>query len=163
MAFHKLVLDDDLSEDLAVIAIHCSEEAYKMAYLLNRFLQLRLERKPVDLDYSNEGLEVTFPIFEYTNEFKYSTYYLVANKCRSISAQLQSSGGLFDEQEDEKVVWTYLLPEFRNVDFLLKIDCDRENVPLRGLTADINEIQEVISAYPLDADNIRSKTNLIFD
>ena len=144
MALHKLLLDDDLREDFSLVAVHCSEEAYKMAYLLNRYLALQLKRKPVDLDFSNDGLEVTFPIFEYENALKYSVFHLVSNKCKSITAKLQSSGGLFGEQDDEKMVWTYLLPEFRNVDFLLKIE-------------------SVISAYAIEPDSIRSKNNLIFD
>lgn len=163
MALHKLLLDDDLREDFSLVAVHCSEEAYKMAYLLNRYLSLQLKRKPVDLDFSNDGLEVTFPIFEYENELKYTVFHLVANKCKSIMAKLQSSGGLFGEQEDEKIVWTYLLPEFRNVDFLLKIESDVEKTPIRSLIADINEIPQVISAYVIEPDSIRSKNNLIFD
>lgn len=163
MAHHKLLLDDELQEDFSVVAIHCSGEAYKMAYLLNKHVGLRLQRKTVDLDYSNDGLEVTFPIFEYENELKYMSYHLVANKCKSISAQLQSSGGLFDEQQDDKIVWTYVLPEFKNVDFILKIESDVEKAPIRNLVSDINEIREVISAYSLDYETIRSKTNLIFN
>ena len=50
MANFKLVLEDDFGEDFSLIAIHCSAEAYKMAYLLNDHMALRLKRKRVDLD-----------------------------------------------------------------------------------------------------------------
>ncbi len=65
MTVHRLVLESDFENDFSLIAIHCSEEAYKMAYMFNKFIPLKLERKELDLDFSNKGLEVTFPIFEY--------------------------------------------------------------------------------------------------
>jgi len=163
MGHHKLFLDDDIREDFSLIAIHCSEEAYKMAYMLNKYLFLKLRRKPVDLDYSNDGLEVTFPIFEFENEFQYTVFHLIANKCKSKTAQIQSSGGLFDQQHSEKTVLMYLLPEFKNVDFFLKIDSDFETSPVKKIVSGINEIKEVISAYSIEVENIRSKNNLIFD
>ena len=45
MASHKLILEDDYQEEFSLIAIHCSEEPYKMAYMLNKHLSLRLSRK----------------------------------------------------------------------------------------------------------------------
>ena len=33
MASHKLILEDDYQEEFSLIAIHCSEEPYKMAYI----------------------------------------------------------------------------------------------------------------------------------
>ncbi|MFT4943981.1 MAG: hypothetical protein ACI8RH_001729, partial [Flavobacteriales bacterium] len=44
MGTHKLVLDDDFEEDFSLIAIHCSEEPYKVAYILNQFARLKLRR-----------------------------------------------------------------------------------------------------------------------
>ena len=44
MASHKLILEDDYQEEFSLIAIHCSEEPYKMAYILNKHLSLRLSR-----------------------------------------------------------------------------------------------------------------------
>ncbi|MDB4299235.1 IPExxxVDY family protein [Flavobacteriaceae bacterium] len=49
MGTHKLVLDDDFEEDFSLIAIHCSEEPYKVAYILNQFARLKLRREKVDL------------------------------------------------------------------------------------------------------------------
>ena len=45
MGTHKLVLDEDFTEDFSLIAIHCSEEPYKVAYILNQFAHLKLRRK----------------------------------------------------------------------------------------------------------------------
>ena len=63
MGTHKLVLDDDFAEDFSLIAIHCSEEPYKVAYILNQFAQLKLRREKVDLSYTSKTMEMTFPLF----------------------------------------------------------------------------------------------------
>jgi len=163
MALHKLVLEDDFSNEFSLIAIHCSEEAYKMAYMLNKHVPLRLVRKPLDIDFSNNGLVVTFPIFEYEDEMTYNTYNLVSNKSKSLFAKVHSSGGLFDEITSEKTITTFLLNEFKKVDYFLKIHSDYEKVPTRSLISAINEIEQVISAYSIDTEKIKSKHNLIFN
>lgn len=163
MAIHKLILEDDFNNEFSLIAIHCSEDAYKMAYMLNKCVHLQLERKSLDLDFSNNGLDVTFPIYEYEDEFNCILYNLVSNKSKSLSAKVHSSGGLFDKIASEKTITTYLLKEFKKVDFFLKIHSDYEKVPTRNLISTINEIEQVISAYSVEIKNIKAKNNLIFN
>ena len=160
---HKLFLENNFDDEFSLIAIHCSEEPYKMAFMLNKFASLHLIRKELDVDFSNNGLEVYFPIFEYEDENTYFEYNLVANKNKSFAANVQSSGGLFDTLISEKTITTHLLKEFKNVDYFLKIHSDYEKVPTRKLIAAINEIEQVISAYLIDNDTIKSKNNLIFN
>jgi len=162
MAHHKLLLDDDLKEDFSLVAIHCSEEAYKMAFTLNQHLHLRLKRRRADLDFSNDGLQMTFPIFKFEDQFQYTTYYLVSNKCKSSVANVTSSEGLFGDDVSESTVLTLLLPEFKQADFFLKIESDYETIPLRKNIALINEIKQVISAYKIEEHQIKSNHNLIF-
>lgn len=163
MAHHKLLLDDDIKEEYTLIAIHCSEETYKVAYLLNKFLLLQLKREELDLDYSSDGLDVMFPLFEFKDEMQYTTYNLVANKCKSEVANLSSTGGLFSGLTAEKTIMTFLIPELKQVDFFLKIFSDFEIIPLRKIMSSINEIKQIISAYEVEVETIKSKNNLIFD
>ncbi len=163
MAIHKIVLDEDFAEDFSLVAIHCSEEAYKLAYLLNHKLNLSLHRRNSDLEFSNDNLDVSFPIFDFEDEFQYTNYYLVANKCKSKIAAVASEGELFAEAVSERSVVSHLLPEFSNADFFLKIESDFEQIPLRKNIALINEIKQVISAYEVDASQIKSNNNLIFN
>jgi hypothetical protein len=134
-----------------------------MAYLMNSHLNLRLKRKQTDLDFSTEGLLITFPLYDFDDVHKYTHFYLIANKCKSVEAGLQSSGGLFAEMVSEKSTVHYLLPEFKKVDFFLKIYSDFDTVPLRKFLSEINEIKQIISAYIVETDHIKSKNNLIFD
>ena len=163
MAHHRLVLEDDTHDQYVLLAIHCSEEPYKLAFMLNKALSIQLKRKALDLDFSNKGLEVTFPIFDYRNRLNHSFFNLVANKCFSRSAKVHSSGGLFEEIESEKTITTYLLPEFKTVDFIFKIQDDYENVSIRNLITMISEIEQVISVYKIEDHQVKSRSTLIFD
>lgn len=163
MAIHKIVLDDDFTEDFSLVAIHCSQEAYKLAYLLNQKLNLSLHRRNTDLEFSTEDLEVSFQVFNFEDELQYTNYYLVGNKCKSKIAAATSEGELFTEAISERSVISHLLPEISNADYFLKIESDFEQIPLRKNIALINEIKQVISAYEVEASHIKSNNNLIFN
>ncbi len=108
-------------------------------------------------------MEVSFPIFEFEDEYNYILYNLVANKNKSLTAKIYSSGELFDELSSGKTISTFLINEFKTVDFFLKIHSDYEKVSTRNIISAINEIEQVISAYNVDIDKIKSKNNLIFN
>tara|TARA_R100000935_G_scaffold13736_5_gene27686 strand:- start:113113 stop:113604 length:492 start_codon:yes stop_codon:yes gene_type:complete len=163
MANHKLILDDAVGDDFSLIAIHCSEEAYKMAFLLNKYVHLRLERRRRDLDFSTEGLEITFPLFDFEHENQYTTYHLVANKCKTVAAHIVGSGGLFGDEIQEQVSTKFLLPEFKKVDYFLKVSSEYDTTPIRKLLMQLNEIDQVISAFIVEVSEVKSRENLIFD
>ncbi|MCW5520927.1 IPExxxVDY family protein [Aureitalea sp. L0-47] len=163
MANYKLILEEDFNTDFSLLAIHCSADAYKMAYLLNRYLGLKLHRRRTDLDFSKQGLEISFPWFEFEDEQEYTTYDLLSNKFRTVGARTVASGGLFGEEDSEEMVTENLIPELRNVDYFLKISSDSLQLPLRKMAQSINEINEVISVYTVEIDQLKSKHNLIFD
>src|SRR5690606_3867244 len=103
----------------SLVAIHCSEEEYKMAYLLNLHIGTKFVRRSVDLDFSSAGSFVTFPIYDFEDTQKSNSYYLVANSCRMEEAGIYSSGGLFASVVSDKSKTYYLLPEFKKVDYFL--------------------------------------------
>ncbi len=163
MAKHKLIFDDEMEESFTLIAIHSSEEDYKIAYFLNQHLNTNFKRRRIDIDLPSEGMMVTFPIFDFEDELNYNQFHLVVNKCRTIEATLQPSGGLFSELDSEKTINHFLLPEFKKVDYFLKIYSDFEIIPLQTLVSQINNIQQIVSAYIVQTENIKSKNNLTFD
>ncbi|MDC8005243.1 IPExxxVDY family protein [Aureisphaera galaxeae] len=163
MGVHKIILDDDFAEEFSLIGIHCSEEDYKLAYLLNSQLGFRLGRMRKDIVIEKEDIEASFPIFQFDHETQYTTYYLVGNKCKSEVLREQENAGLFGGVTSEKIVTSYLLPEFEQPDYFLKIESDYLHIPLRKHIAMINEINQVISAYEIDSDKIKSNNHLIFN
>ncbi len=163
MANYKLILEDDFKDEFTLIAIHCSEDSYKMAYLLNKHLSLQLQRRRTDLDFSKQGLEISFAWFEFEDLYAYNNYDLLRNKFKTVGARTVASGGLFGIEDSEEQIIEYLLPEMKTVDYLLKISSDYQDVPIRKLLHDLNEINQVISAYSIEVEKLKSKNNLIFD
>lgn len=163
MAHYKLILEDEEKENFSLVAIHCSLEAYKMAFILNKHIHFRLLRRRVDLEFSKEGLEVTFPLFEFIDQQHYTNYYLVANKCKTLKARNVASGGLFGDDVSEETITHYLMPENKKVDFFLKVDSEYDQVPIRKLLMQLNEVNEIISAYTVETNTLKNKENLIFD
>jgi len=163
MGTHKLVLDDDFAEDFSLIAIHCSEEPYKVAYILNQFAQLKLRREKVDLSYTSKTMEMTFPLFGYENHTEYTDFSLVANKCKSAVTKTNNSGELFENSKEKETIITYLIPELKKVDYFLKIQSDFDNPGTKVLINQINDIKQIISAYQVAPETLKSKDNLIFD
>lgn len=163
MGVQKLILTDGFAEEFSLIAIHCSEEAYKLAFLLNQFAYLRLKRSRKDIDFPREGLTVTFPLFDFEDQMRYIDYNLVANKCVSQSARVASSGGLFGGENISEIITTYLIPEYKQVDFFLKISTDAPSVGIRKIVNIINDIKQVISAYQIETEQLKSRDHLIFD
>lgn len=163
MTHYKLHLEDEAEDDFILVAIHCSEEAFKMAFMLNKHLSMKLYRKKNDLKLHSNDLTADFSVYEFENEQQYTQYYLVENKCKLVLEESSTLGGLFEERNTEKIVHSYLLPEFKKVDYFLKIESDVATFPKRKLVAQINEIKEVISAYVVENQSIKNQNNLIFN
>ncbi|PVW15245.1 IPExxxVDY family protein [Marixanthomonas spongiae] len=158
----KLVLEDDFKEDFQIVAIHCGAAPFKLAYYLNKYVNLRLKRRRTDLAFSKDGLEVQFPLFEFKDTVNYTVYDLVSNTCKTAKAHTTASGGLFGTQATEENITTYLVPEYKNVDYFLKITSEYDQAPINKLLSEVNKIKPVISSYHIENEQIKSKNNLIF-
>lgn len=160
MALHKLQVDDYYDASFSLFAIHCRLEDYRLAYLLNKYLDIRLSRKEHDLDY--KYFAASYSIFEWENDQLYTTWNLVSNVCVKEEDALQSSGSLFDDCSH--IIKTYhLLPELEKVDYLLKISNETKNFNERLILSKIQAIPQVITTYVIDNYKIKSKNNLIFN
>ena len=158
MALHKLLVDDFYDESYSLIAVHCRLADYRLAYLLNLHLDLKLERKDKDLDYNY--FAASFPIYEWENASQYVVWNLIANQHKREEDSLQSSGSLF---ETNKVYKTYrLLPELKNVDYLIKISHESNPINEKIIINKLQNIPQVITTYTVDTDQLKSKDNLIF-
>ena len=160
MALHKLLVDDFYDASFSLLAIHCRLEDYRLAYLLNKHLELNLERKPQDLDYNY--FAASFSIYEWENTKFDTVWNLVSNVCKKEEAALQSSGSLF--QNPTTVTRTVnLLPELKTVDYLIKVSNEHRNFNEKLIISKIQSIPQVITTYSVDIDQIKSKDHLIFD
>lgn len=160
MAVHKLILDDVFDEvSYTLIALHCSVEDYRLAYLLNKYLGITLNRKPSDLDYNNG--KSTYSIFEWKDDKQLTTWSLVSNVCKTESYQQTNYESLFNNQE--KIIKIInLIPEYKRVNFFLKIDNQFNFSKEKYILNSILKIPQIATAYNIDPDQLKSKDNLIF-
>ena len=159
MALHKLLVDDFCDTEFSLIAVHCRLEDYRFAYLLNEHLNLRLQRCKQDLDVNY--FSSSYSVYEWEDEINYTHWHLISNVCKKEEDALQSSGSLFSEQQ--RILKTYhLIPELKQVDFLIKIESDAQNVNERKVLLGLQKIPQLITAYTVDEESIKMKDCLIF-
>lgn len=163
MAHHKLLWDDDFEEQFTLIAIHSTEESFKLAYLLNKKLNFQLKREALDVIFTSKATQVIYPLYKFEEPHKEITHYLVGNTSKTIALHASNNGGLFDLQPFEKSITTYLLPEFKKADFFLKIEAEIPEIEKKNIVNQIHKIKEVISCYIIDTNTIKSNNNLIFN
>ncbi|QED38377.1 IPExxxVDY family protein [Antarcticibacterium arcticum] len=161
MLSHKLMLDE-VEEDYQLLAIHCSLEEYKVAYLINKHLQISFKRAAHDLDFNHGNVQALYPLYLFKEPAQYRTYYLIKNKYKGPVKKVVSSGSLFSE-EDISPQLTYLIPEYRDVDYFLKIEEDMDEERLQDMTGRIASIPNIVTTYIVDHNQLKSKNNLILE
>lgn len=162
MATSKIVLNDFYIEAFHLCAIHANIPSYKMAFLLNKNLGLRLQRAENDVEVGPIVNEEVYPKYVFENDRDYITYTLVKNKCIAKRIDNSKASNLFSEG-NEVLVATNLVFEHKNVDYFLKIESDSEFFGTRFIISQIKKINQVITAYSVDYTNLKKKTNLIFE
>lgn len=141
-------------EDFELIAVHSDMIDYALAYHLNQITGLRLKRNANDLCFE-KGLR--FSVFEWTDESNENNWMLVNNQCK-VERQNYDTG-LF--KSAASVVSQQLIHEKKEVDFFIKIETDQTDL-IQTTVELVNKIPNVITAYRIDPDTLRSKKNLIF-
>lgn len=160
MALHKLLVDDFDVEAYSLFAIHCTLEDYRVAYLLNKQLQINLQRKANDLDVHYNSS--SFSIYEWEDKNQRMIWNLVSNVCKKEEESMVSSGSLFETQN--KILRTHnLIPEYKKVNYLLKIDNDGNFINERAIVQKIQDISQIAAVFSIDVSQLKSKDNLIFN
>ena len=100
---------------------------------------------------------------EWFDENKLVTWHLVSNNCKVESQGKDIINSLFN-QEEPITKTHHLIPEYKKVNFFLKISDDHVNkTKLNLILRKIQSIPQIVTAYSLDPNDLRSKNNLIFD
>jgi len=162
MQLHKTLLEDVEEDEFGLIAIYGDLEEYKMAYLLNKYLKLQLKRERRDIDFNHKSVEAYYAHYSFKDQSNFRSYHLVANKFKGAPKRILSSGSLFKEEE-VRPLQVNLVPEYKKVDFFLKIDEELSQKDLNLLVNAISQIPQVLAVYKIDTDLLKSKQNLIFE
>jgi hypothetical protein len=161
MAIHKLHLEEFDEIDYQLIAIHSSLEDYRLAYYINQNLPINLKKENCNIQISNKEGETQFTRFVFEDS-KDITWNLVQNKNNVFVPSQNSNQGLFAETNNKFSTKIYLIPEFKKVDYFLKIENGEVNIDVSKITNCIKKIERVSTVYAVEVEKIKSKNNLIF-
>lgn len=162
MAIHRLLIDDFVTADYGLVAIHSSLEDYRLAYFINRQLELRLEKSPCDIGVKVREGESSFSRYTFEDPADDSLWNLIQNKNRVISAQGNTPASLFNDTGLSISTSVYLMPEFKKVDYVLKIENTHPSFAPEAVVDRLLGIKHVTTAYAIDHKKLKSKNNLIF-
>lgn len=159
MATYKLSIDDFDEPEYVLLAIHTPLEDYRLAFALNRALQLKLEWADAGVRVKNKSGEALFSRYSYKNPDGI-IWELLQNKTE-LSESTDSGQDLFGNPVAGVSSRTYLMPEFKKVDYFLKIDADGETDHEDTAEA-ISKIAQIAMTYPIKDNLVKSRNNLIF-
>lgn len=154
MAVVHKISGDFFEDSFTLIALHTSLEDYAMVYAINLGIKTVFKRTKKDLSLNSK---LSFPIFEWQDELNDRYWSLMAN---SSKIEERNEGiDLFQNESSIKTV--YLINEYKEVDYFLKIEHD-DDLDESALIKALLKIPKLITAYVVDADSLKSKNNLIF-
>jgi len=162
MAVHKINIEDFEEEDYYLIAIHTSLEDYRLAYFLNRELGISLSKNKFDIGTQVKKVKTSFTRFTFDDEQKLVLWDLVENKKVVETHEIEANIDLFSNTKSSFSTTTYLLPEYKKVDYIVKIGNAENEIDLDKVISQISKIEAIKLVYSIAKDNIKSKNNLIF-
>ena len=137
---NKLVLDFEYDFDFTLFGISSHVANYRLAWGVNKFLDIDLERMDdVDLSFGKEKKR-NFSFHRFDDEESYTTIHLVSNR---------SSNG-------------YLIPELKQMDYFLQYWGPMSAEELTAMNDNIRKISSVLTAVQVDPMDLKSRNNLLF-
>lgn len=157
----KLHIEEFDDEDFQLIAIHTQLEDYRLAYFINKTIGINLSKSKNEILVKNNKVEASFSRFFYEDLKKDINWDLIKNKSHIFNQQ-GNSQDLFEDVNTKFSTNIYLLPEYKKVDFFLKIDTNDSSIKNKEILNFINTIDQVSTVYKVEVENLKSKNNLIF-
>lgn len=150
-----------LEEDFKLIGIHTNLEAYKLAFMVNKYFSVSFKRSTQDVDKIYNDTFAHFPLFHNYDKNWDCEMYLVANKFTSKVPHLKSSGSLFNNAEVATQTF-YLFDQLKHIDYFIKIEDDLNIFDSEHILQTINTIKQIKKAYLIDNHSIKNPEYLIF-
>ena len=162
MAIHKLDLGEFDKIDYYLIAIHTSLEDYRLAFFINQKLPVNLSKSDNEIQINIKEGETNFSRFYYIDKESTITWNLIQNKNEVIQCKKGNTPNLFSDVTMEVATKVFLLPEFKKVDYFLKIENNDDTMNVSNIQLLLNTIDSISTVYIVDTNKIKSKNNLIF-
>ena len=162
MAIHKLDLGEFDEIDYYLIAIHTSLEDYRLAFFINQKLPINLSKSENEIQINIKEGETNFSRFYYNDIESTITWNLIQNKNEVVQYKKGNTQNLFSDVTMEVATKVFLLPEFKKVDYFLKIENNDDAMDIFKIQLLLNTIDSISTVYIVDTNQIKSKNNLIF-
>ena len=159
MAIRKFIFPEQESLQYYLLAIHTVLIDYRLAFFLNKCLNIDLKRMSKDLDIS--GQNGFYSIFEYEDEDNLLNWNLISNSSFS-NTKNEIKGSLLFKDTEIDLKKNKLINELSQVDFFLKIEYNINSINTTEFVNLINKIPNIISVYKLNLKKIKNKENLNF-
>lgn len=156
MAIHKILDDYYYDPTYSLIAIHSYLEDYRLAYFLNQHLKTKFKKANYCIDFNDDA---SYGVFEWDDIYQDTMWNLISN-IAIVQLPPKPSTNLFENSES--TVTYHLIPEYKNIDYFLKIDNGAIFKDTDLILKSINTIAQITTAYQLDLNKLKSKNNLIF-
>jgi hypothetical protein len=159
MAVRKFIFQEEEPLYYYLLAIHSVLTDYRLAFFLNKHLNVELKRAFNDLDISQQ--DGFYSLFHYKDEDNLLNWNLISNSSHTnVKNKIKES--LLFKNTDVEIKKYKLMNEFSQVDFFLKIDYQTTQININQIINSINQIPNIISVYTLNLKNIKNKENLNF-
>ena len=154
---HKLNLNQ-FPENYHLIAIHSDLDEFRLAYFLNKNLNISLKRKNNDIYFAEQ--DANYSSFEFLDETKYLKWIFFSNKSLVSEKKSNNDYGLFG-QINSALNEVSLLNHQKSVDYFLIVENIANNTYIEKVLKKISEISGVITSF-LSENKLENKENLIF-
>lgn len=159
MAVRKIIFQEEEPLHYHLLAIHSVLTDYRLAFFLNKHLNIELKRAFEDLDISRQDGFYSF--FQYEDEDNLLNWNLISNSSyTNVKNEIKES--LLFKNTQVEIKKFKLMNELSQVDFFLKIEYHTDHININQIIKSINEIPNIISVYSLNLNNIKNKENLNF-
>lgn len=162
MGIHKLNLGEFDEIDYYLIAIHTSLEDYRLAYFINQSLPINLSKNETEIQINIKEGETNFSRFYYYDIENAISWNMIQNKSEVIQQKEGNNQNLFSNIIMEVATKVFLLPEFKKVDYFLKIENTDNIINVSKIQTILNKIDSISAIYAVETNQIKSKNNLIF-
>ena len=156
----KLILDTSIDTDFKLIGLNASIEPFKLAFLINKHLNTQFKRAPYDVEMFAKNNIIYFALYSYCDLKTSCNLYFVQNKSKYIDQSPKFVSTLFDDQE--QTIGKYLLNSHKHSDYFIKIEDEFDRFKVKKMILELNDIRQIISAYEISSDDIKTPENLIF-
>lgn len=156
MKIHSLDIKNSYESAFHLIGVHTSLEDFQLAYLLNEHLKTCFHKAPFTLDMETKHGKACFSLYNEVSKESELEWYLIANTYTEEKINPLDAIAMIVETK------TYLVPENKNVDYFLKIVGKPTRELIHQTIQAVNQINQIVSSYLIEANTLKSKQFLIF-